>query len=166
MAVRIELDRRAWNTRFAPLAVLAYQYEQWQLLEPLRALDSIAKHIYYSPSDKVTQLIAGLLAGCVYVSEVNTRLRPEAILARRWGWPAWAEQSTLARLLDQLSQSNLTTLRDGLQQISRRLSAVATHDWRAYLRLEMDLTALPCSIHAQGGEYGYVSGKKNSLHAS
>lgn len=51
-------------------------------------------------------------------------------------------------------------------QISDRCSQTRQHDWRAFLELDFDLSALPCGQQAEGGRKGYASGKKTGLCAN
>lgn len=166
MSLVVELGHPPWTSRYAPLAVLATIYRDWQLLEPLSRVMTGSKTVRYSPADKLTQILVSIFAGCRTLAEVNSRLRLERALAEAWGWPAFADQSTLARTLDGLSQSNLAQLRAATHQISRRVAASRFHDWRALLRLEMDLSGLPTSKRAEGSARGYFSGKKTAQGAN
>jgi hypothetical protein len=78
----------------------------------------------------------------------------------------FADQSTLSRGLDDLTQMNLSQLEAAVRQISDRCSQTRQHDWRAFLELDFDLSALPCGQQAQGGRKGFASGKKTGLCAS
>lgn len=166
MRLWLELGSAPWTTRYAPLAVLAAIYREWRLLEPLRQVAVGTKTVRYSPADKLTQIFVSMLAGCRTLAELNTRLAPERALAQAWGWPAWADQSTLQRTLDGLSQSNLAQLRAATHQISQRVAASRYHDWRALLRLELDLSGLPASKRAEASARGYFSGKKTPQDAN
>jgi hypothetical protein len=44
-----------------------------------------------------------ILAGCVTLSEVNTKLEPEQGLALVWQWERVANQSCMSRALDALT---------------------------------------------------------------
>jgi hypothetical protein len=61
---------------------------------------------------------------------------------------------------------NLTQLEAAVRQISDRCSQTRHHDWRAFLELDFDLSALPCGTQAEGGQKGYASGKKTGLCAN
>jgi hypothetical protein len=75
----------------------------------------------------------------------------------------FADQSTLSRGLNELTQMNLTQLEAAVQQISARGSRARQHDWRKFLELDFDLSPLPCGKQAEGGSRGYASGKKTPL---
>ena len=97
---------------------------------------------------------------------VNTKLRPERKLAQVKRISRFADQSTLSRALDELTQMNLSQLEAAVRQISDGCSRTRQHDWRAFLELDFDLSALPCGKQAEGGEKGYASGKKTALCAN
>ena len=61
---------------------------------------------------------------------------------------------------------NLSQLEAAVRQISDRCSQTRHHDWRAFLELDFDLSALPCGQQAEGGQKGYASGKKTVLCAN
>jgi hypothetical protein len=61
---------------------------------------------------------------------------------------------------------NLRQLEAAVRQMSDRCSQTRQHDWRAFLELDFDLSALPCGQQAEGGQKGYSSGKKTALFAN
>jgi hypothetical protein len=101
-----------------------------------------------------------MLTGCQYISVVNTKLRPERMLAQVKRIDHFAEQSTLAIALNELTQMNLAQLEASVRQISQRCSRTSQHDWRGFLMLDFDLSGLPCGKQAEGSQKGYFSGKK------
>jgi hypothetical protein len=120
----------------------------------------------FSPADKLTQVLVSILAGCETLSEVNPRLQSEGHLAAVWGWPRFADQSTLSRTLDALTLKQIDQLRQGTTSIWRTHSRTLSHDWRGYLWLDFDLSGLPCSPQAEESQKGYFSGKKTPPDAS
>ena len=102
MSIEIGLTDEITNTQYAPLAVLCAHYQTKQLLDPLRQVQIPMKTRIFSPGDKLIQVLLSILAGCDTLSEVNPRLKQETALAKAWGWPRFADQSNLSRLLDGL----------------------------------------------------------------
>ena len=143
------------NTHFAPVAALIVYYEAQNVLEPLQSVTE-------KDENKLEQVILSLLTGCRCLSEVNTKLRPERKLAQVKRIDCFADQSTLSRSLDDLSQMNLVQLEACVRQISRRCSRTARHDWRGFLALDFDLSGLPCGKQAENSRKGHFSGKKTS----
>ncbi len=166
MKLEFSLTQELTNTQYAPLAALLAYYEAEKALEPLQSVTSAAKSGDFTLAEKLEQLLVSILAGCEYISVVNTKLRPERKLAQVKRIGHFADQSTLSRGLDELTQMNLSQLEAAVRQISDRCSQTRAHDWRAFLELDFDLSALPCGRQAEGGQKGYAGGKKTRLYAN
>ena len=150
------------NTQFAPVAVLMAYYEAQKVFEPLQSVASTAQKGDFTLTEKLEQVVWSMLTGCQYISVVNTKLRPERRLAQVKRIDHFAEQSTLAIALNELTQMNLAQLEASVRQISHRCSRTRQHDWRGFLMLDFDLSGLPCGKQAEGSKKGYFSGKKTS----
>ena len=166
MQLKFGLTRELRNTQYAPLAALLAYYEAEKALEPLKSVTSATKRGDFTPAEKLEQTLVSILAGCEYISLVNTQLRPERKLAQVKRIAGFADQSTLSRGLDELTQMNLSQLEAAVRQISDRCSQTRQHDWRAFLELDFDLSALPCGQQAEGGRKGFASDKKTALCAN
>jgi hypothetical protein len=129
-------------------------------LKPLEAVDIGMKTVEYTPVSKLRQVCLSILAGCEYLAEVNTCLRPDSTLAQVWGLERFAEQSILSRTLDALTLTQIGQLRAAVTSIWRQHSQALGHDWRGFLWLDFDLSGLPCGAQAQASTKGYFSGKK------
>jgi hypothetical protein len=151
------------NTQYGPLAALAAYYELEKVLKPLQFGSLRAMKGDYSVANKLTQVVLSILAGCEYVSLVNSHLRSEQVLAQLYRIESFADQSTLWRALNGLTQMHLGQLEVAVKQISRQCSQTVQHDWRGFLQLDFDLSGLPCGKEAAEGTKGYISGKKTSL---
>ena len=151
------------NTQRAPLGALIAYYEAQKVLKPLELVTSKAKKGEFDVADKLYQLILSILSDCKYISEVNTKLRPERKLAQVKRIEQFAEQSTLSLALNGLSQTNIDQLRLAMRQISDKSSRAKNHDWRGFLMLDFDLSGLPCGKQAKGSKKGYFAGKKTGL---
>lgn len=162
MDIKIGQTTSGFNTQYAPLAVLLAHYQAHNLLKPLESVPIQMKSRDFTPADKLSQVLVSMLAGCETISEVNRRLKPELNLARIGDWPRFADQSTLSRTLDALTQKQIACLREAIHSIWWPRSQVQRHDWRGYLWLDFDLSGLPCSARAQESQRGYFSGKKTS----
>jgi hypothetical protein len=166
MKLQFSLTQEFTNTQYAPLAALLAYYEAEKALEPLQSVTSAAQNGHFTPAEKLEQTLVSILAGCEYISMVNTKLRPERKLAQVKRIDCFVDQSTLSRGLDDLTQMNLSQLEAVVRQISDRCSQTRQHDWRAFLELDFDLSALPCGQQAEGGRKGFASGKKTELSAN
>ena len=166
MAIEFGLTEELVNTQFAPLAALCAHYQGKKVFQPLEEVEMLGKIRDFDPISKVIQILLSLLAGCDTLSEVNCKLKPEVSLAQACGWPRFADQSNLSRLLDGLTLKQLEQLRSATTQIWRAHSRAIKHDWRGYLWLDYDLSGLPCSEQAEASQKGFFSDKKTLPAAS
>ena len=160
MNLKIDFTSELTNTRFAPLAVLLAHYQDKNILKPLQKMQIPMRKRYFAPADKLIQMLLSILAGCETLSEVTTTLKPERYLAAVWGWDHFADQSSLSRTLDVLTQKQIDELRIRSAQIWKQSSQVMVRDWRKYLWLDYDLSALPCGSKAEAALKGYFGEKK------
>lgn len=160
MTISFGLTQEVVNTQFAPVAALWVYYQGYNLFAPLESVQIEMKRLDFSPRNKLIQVFLSILAGCEYLSLVNTRLRPERQLAQLWRNDRFADQSTLAETLEALTLANLTQLAAATAQIYRPCSRTHRHDWRGFLWLDFDLSGLPCGKQAEGSQKGFFSGKK------
>jgi len=166
MTIEIGFTEELTNSRYAPLAALCAHYQQNHVLEPLAGVKIPMRERDFDSAGKLSQILLSILTGCVTLSEVNCRLKPEIGLATVWGWDRFADQSSLSRTLDALTLKNIEQLRASTTMIWRTGSQIQEHDWRNYLWLDFDLSGLPCSPRAQESQKGYFSDKKIPLGGS
>jgi hypothetical protein len=166
MKTEFGLTSGPFNTKFAPLAALGQHFWHDGTLKSFDKITCETGQPDFSPAIKLIQVLSSMLANCEYICEVNGSLRSEVQLARAWGFERYLEQSSLASGLNQLSRMNLTDLKQISQSIWRLHSRSLTHDWRGFLRLELDLSGLPCGKGAEESEKGYFSGKKKPRGAN
>lgn len=166
MDIKISATATLTNTCYAPLVALLAHYQQKKLFVPLRQVQIPMRLRDFAPADKLAQVLLSILAGCETLSEVNSHLRQEQILATALGLPRLADQSSLSRTLDALTLKNIDELRTSLGQVWQPLSRVRPRDWRRYLWLDFDLSGLPCGPQAEASQKGYFAGKKTSAAGS
>ena len=164
MTTIIRLTPMPQDTNFAPLGVVGYCLTRTHFLAPVFTdLALPIKEVDHPPVAKLIDVLTSILAGCRAISQVNTRIRPDLALARAWGRERFAEQSTLARTLDAFSPDHIAQLRQGSEVLFRRESQVLRHNFdRDWLWLDIDLTSLPASKHAEGSTKGKIGDKKTS----
>lgn len=168
MATIIRLTTMPQDTNFTPLGILGYCLTRTAFLAPVFAnLALPIKEVDHAPEAKLVDALVSILAGCRAIYQVNTRIRPDLALARAWGRERFAEQSNLTRTLDAFSEENVTQLRQGSEALFRRESRVLRHNFaQDWLWLDIDLTSLPASKHAEGSTKGKIGGKKTNMDAS
>ena len=99
MTLKFKLTKKPVNTQFGPVAALLAYYEQQQVLEPFRKVVPAVKKSDFSLASQLTQVLLSILTGCEYLSQVNTRLRPERKFAQVYRIDQFAHSSTLSRSL-------------------------------------------------------------------
>jgi hypothetical protein len=150
------------HTSYAPLVALGFWVRHLDLWAPIRSRVQFTHPTHTSdPVAALLDLLVGLLAGCEVVAQVNTTIRSDPLLAQAWGRTSFAEQSTIARVLDACTPTQVSQWRQAneatLRWIGQVYAHTFAHDW---LRLDIDLTALQASAAAQGSTKGYFPGKK------
>lgn len=162
MAVQICLEEVKAQTCFTPLAVVGYCFTQSGLLKPLwSALDIEMKSYDHTAQEKLQDILVAIMAGCRSLAQVNTRLRPERVLAQAWQRTIFAEQSNLSRTLDALHATHIDQLRTGNLELLQLHSQLRHHPWEQMLVLDIDPTSLLTSKRAEGSRKGWVSGQRN-----
>jgi len=157
------------NTQWAPLALLGYRLRQRKFFDPLyQQIDLHQKQIRYTSQDKLITCLVSMMSGCQAISHINTRIRPDRVLAQCWGLECFAEQSTVADTLNQFTRCHVAQLRQAVNTIYLREGRAIQHDYttQGLLILDVDLTGLPASKHAEGSRKGYFSGKKGGVDAN
>jgi hypothetical protein len=135
---------------------------QQDLLAPVRSRVNFATPTHCDdPVGALLDLGVGILAGCEVVAQVNTTIRSDPVLAAAWGRERFAEQSTIARILDTCRPPQVSQMRAANEHLLQWTGQVYQHNFdRDWLRLDIDLTALLASQWAEGSEKGYFPQKK------
>jgi len=161
---RITLTPLAQTTLFAPLVALGFYVRNHDLLAPVFSRLRFDRRTHtVCPEGAILDLWVSMLAGCRSVSHINTRIRPDHLLAQAWGRPCFYEQSTVARVLDACQAEQVDQLRAGVEAVYRWIGQAPRHPWRgSLLTVDIDLTGLPAGRQAEGSTKGYFSGKKGA----
>jgi hypothetical protein len=163
MTVQICLEEVSDRCSFIPLAVVGYCLTRSGVLQPLWSTLHVDMKIYdHTATEKLQDVLVAIMAGCRSLAQVNTRLRPERVLAAAWQRPVFAEQSNLNRTLDALQTRHLAQLRAGNLLLLQQYSQLCHHDWAKFVILDVDPTSLITSKHAEGSRKGWVSEQKNA----
>lgn len=167
MPIPIHLASMQQATNYAPLGVLGYCLLRSHFLTPIWAEVTLAlKVVDYPTEAKLRALVLGVLAGSRALSHLNSLVRPDRPLTQAWGLPRFPEQSTLARTLDAFTAEHVAQLRRGSQTWWRRHTRLKQHDFaQKWLWVDIDLTPLPASKHAEASTKGKL-GKKGAMDAN
>lgn len=160
MKPHFDLTDEPFNTCFAPLCVVSYAMCERKTLERLRTSELIAMQSRdHTPGEKLIDAFLVILAGYPSLYLLNQHLRPDRLLAQAWGRQQLAEQSNVSRVLDAFDTAALGQLREIALSFWQSHSQLPRHDWRQPLVLDLDLTPLRASPHAEESTKGYL-GKK------
>ncbi len=164
MAPRFTLAPMESTTSFGPLVALGFLVRQHDLWAPMRHRVRFDRPTHCEkPVDALYDMWVGILAGCEVVSQVNTTIRADPLLARAWGRDQFHEQSTIARVLDACGPLQVNQMREAAESLFHWLGQAHRHDFgRGLLRVDIDLTGLPASKRAEGSTKGYFSGRRNT----
>jgi hypothetical protein len=161
MSTAIRLVALREESNFVPLGVLGYCLMRTQFLQPvfseLRLQQKTVKHL---PEAKLIDLLVSILTGCRAIAQVNTRPRPDVVLAQAWERTCFTEQSLLADTLDAFDETALSQLRQGSTALLQREGRMFRHDFaQTWLWLDIDLTPLPISKLAEASTKGKFAKK-------
>lgn len=165
---RFSLLNTQHSTQYAPLVVLGYYIREQDLFSPLLSRLAFPDGLHtQAPVMALLDVWVSILAGCRSVSQINTRLRPDRILAGAWGRCCFFEQSTIARILDACQSEQVQQLQSGVEQIYRWMGQAPQQiQAQASSLLDIDLTGMPASRKAQGSTKGYFGREKGGVGAS
>ena len=158
---KVSLSKQKGSTQYGPLVALGDFVRMRELLAPLTSrVEFSGRCSRRNPADTLVDLWLSMLTACESVAKINTKLRPDTTLARSWGRECdIAEQSTVARVLDEMGAEQVAQVRQGVTCISRWIGASQQHDWSRTLMIDIDLTELPASARAEGSTKGYFQEK-------
>ena len=160
MKPSFDLIEKDFNTSFAPLCVLGHALWEQNDLSILRDFDAIGmKTRDHTVGEKLMDAFLVILAGLPSLSLLNTKLRPDPMLAASWHRPTFADQSMVSRTLDAFTPETLAVLQAAGYSYWLEHTQLSTHDWRKALMLDLDLTPLLTSRNAEESTKGYL-GKK------
>ena len=168
MRKRLGLAAMTSNTPYAPLAALGSFLQQQDFFAPLREHVQLdCKTVVYAPHEKVLDIVVSMLADCASLKQINTRLRPDTVLAAAWGRDGFADQSTISRALDTFTPRAVDQRRTAVEQIYRREGQALHHPFEhELLFLGIELTGLPAGRRAEASTKGYFSGEKTAVGAN
>lgn len=155
-----------FNTQFAPLCVVGHVLHERKALAGIEKTELIAlKRSEHSVGEKLKDAILLMLAGYPSLYLLNQHLRPDSVLAQAWQRRCLAEQSTISRALDAFDAPALEKLSQTAFEFWQMHSQLSNHDWRQLLVVDLDLTPLLASRHAEASTKGYL-GEKTRVAAN
>jgi hypothetical protein len=155
----ISASRRTWKeSGHASLCLLGVHLRRIDFFQPLEAHVKIGQKVLkYTPVQKLEMFLVAVLAGAKAVSHTATTVRIDPALVSAFGLPGCAEQSSIAETLNAATEQDVADLQVALGEIFGSYSQAQRHDFtRDFLVLDVDLSPLPASKHAEGSERGYM----------
>lgn len=147
-------------TQYGPLVAIGSYIRSVDLLSPLTSRLVFTQHTHTEePVQALIDLWVSIMAGCRSVRQINTKTRPDLTLARSWGRAQFAEQSTVARVLDCCQAEQVVQMRAGVTRLFHWLGQTPHHKWTTPLTVDIDLTPLPAGRQAVGSTKGYFTKK-------
>lgn len=122
------------------------------------------KTVKYTPTDKVVEFMASLVAGCQHTVSINHRLVPDTELAKECiGKPRFADQSGINRLLRSFTQENLQELEEVYHQYHLRHGLARRHPRNEILIVDLDMMGLKAEGETyEGTSKGYFPGERGA----
>lgn len=159
-APKISLATMKGATQFAPLVALGSYMRSVDILSPVYSrLQFLHSTHTEKPVEALLDLWVSIMAGCRSVRQINTKTRSDLTLAHSWGRKQFAEQSTVARVLDSCRAEQVAQMRMAVESIFKWLGQTPRHDWSSPLTIDVDLTGLPAGRQAVGSTKGYFQKK-------
>ena len=155
----ISAPRRTWNeSGHASLCVLGVHLRRMDFFQPLEAHVKIGQKVLkFTPVQKLEMFLVGVLAGAKAVSHTETTVRLDPALIDAFGLPGCAEQSSIADTLDAATEQDVADVQAALDELFLSYSLSRQHEFtRDFLVMDVDLSPLPASKHAEGSERGYM----------
>ncbi|HZS90964.1 MAG TPA: hypothetical protein VFE42_26165 [Chloroflexota bacterium] len=152
-------SERVWqDSAHASLCVLGTHLRRAGFFAPLEERVRIKQKVLkYTAVQKLEMLFVALLAGAKAVAHTATTVRVDPALCQAFGLPGCAEQSVIADTLDAATAEDVAALQEALAAVFGRYSQALRHDTtRELLVIDVDLSPLPASAHAEGSTRGYL----------
>lgn len=157
----IRATTRTYVTPRASLVAIGCEIRKRRILDPIHQRVTIGqKVIQHTPTDKLTDVLIGMLAGAKGVVETNTTVRTDRALQSAFGRQGCAEQSTIQDTLNHATADTVAQLEHACDEIFIEHSAAAwAANSRTALILDVDLSGLPCGKKAAFATKGYFDGQ-------
>jgi len=161
--VEIVLSPLAGQTCYAPVAVLGSWLRHTRFLAPIwTTLDWPFKVYDHTVVAKLETLLVSLLVGNRAVYQIETTIRSDRVLAQAWGQRQFPQHSTIADMLNRVSDAEVTHLQHGIALWMQQHSRTLQHPFAAHwLLLDYDSTGLLAAKTAQASAKGFFSGQRN-----
>lgn len=118
------------------------------------------KVLTYTPVQKLEMFLEVVLDRAKAVSSKRITVRLDPALISAFGLPGCAEQSSIAQMLNVATEQDVADLQAALGEIFDSYSQAKRHDF-IHRVLDMDLSPLSASKHAEESERGYMECRRS-----
>jgi len=111
-------------THHAMLAAWGQYAQAMGVIDAIEAIQMQQKTVDHRPQTKVLEFLVAILGGFAYLKDISLSAHPldqDAVVARAWRQPGWADHSGVSRTLSQLSEIEVQAIEAALDQISQPL---------------------------------------------
>jgi hypothetical protein len=121
------------------------------------------KKVVHAPWEKLIDTLALIFAGGTAMNQLETLIRPDHAVQLAFGRKHCAHSSEIQRLLTACTAETVTHLKEANRQVYQHHGQALHHDFSAsVLVLDLDMTGLVTSQHAEGSTKGYFAKKPGS----
>jgi hypothetical protein len=139
------------NTEHGLLVAFGEFLQQHGLIQKLLDVPIQQKTLHYAPGTKLVELLAGILSGMEYLSDLNDGPRPlakDTVVARAWGQEAFAHYSSVSRTLAACDEQTVGAVQSAIDAFSQPFIRSAIHALMrtgAAIVFDLDLMGQPVS---------------------
>lgn len=159
-------DWPAANTEHGLLVAFGEFLQQHGLIGRLMQVPIPQKTRSFAPQTKLVELLAGIMSGIEYLSDLNDGPHPlakDAVVARAWGQPGFAHYSNVSRTLDACDEQTVRAVERAIDEFSHPFIEKTVHDLLRRgepIIYDLDLTGQAVSATSQtypGVAFGWMN---------
>lgn len=126
-----------------------------------RVCRCLKKTVWHAPWEKLLDIEALILAGGTAMSQLELRIRSDKAVQWAFGHVPCASSSEVQKLLDRSTAVTVEALRQANGTLYQQHGQALSHDFsKWWLVLDIDLTGLITSQHAEGSTKGYFANQR------
>lgn len=123
-----------------------------------KRFDFLKKKIVSAPWEKLIDTLALILAGGTAMKQLDTIIRPDKAVQLAFGRDHCASSSEVQKLLDRCTSETVSQFQQANEQVYQQHGHAIYHDFsKRLLILDLDLTGLTASQHAEDSTKGYFA---------
>lgn len=121
------------------------------------------KKVWYAPGEKLLGALALIFAGGTAMNQLETVIHPDKAVQLAFGLRDCASSSEVQKLLDRCTPETVRRLREANGHMYQQYGQALRHNFcKSRLIIDLDLTGLVTSKHADGSTKGYFAKQRGS----